>query len=168
MSHSTNKPMKDIFKKIGIKSKGSLNPKDFKRIVDHTISWLEIGIEINVTVIVANIDRGRGYFNEKKIILPVWLSEHDVAYQVYYAVHELVHCLLGYRHDEAFKKTEDVLLDLWGIEIVRNRVYPKKLFLDGKEIYNTPYNRRFTDSFEVTSTAAGEQRKSRGVNVDKK
>jgi len=132
---------------LEIPKDGALTIEGYQKVVDNTLECLELNIVVTVTI--AEIMRGRGYFVEKIIMLPVWLTEHDVVYQVYYAVHELVHCLLGYRHDETFKEVEDVLLDLWGIEIVRNRVYPKKLFLEGKEIFNTPYNQRSADFTEL-------------------
>ena len=140
--------MKDSIKiSLVIPKGGALTIEGYQKVVDNTLECLELNIVVTVTI--AEIMRGRGYFVEKKIMLPAWLSEHDVVYQVYYAVHELVHCLLGYRHDETFKKIEDVLLDLWGIEIERKKVYPKKLFLKGKEIINTPYNRRSADFTEL-------------------
>ena len=97
----------------------ALTMEGYQKVADDTLECLDLNIEVTVTI--ADIARGRGYFVEKKIMLPVWLSEHDVVYRVYYVIHELVHCLLGYRHDKSFKKVEDVLLDLWGIEIIRMR-----------------------------------------------
>lgn len=82
------------------------------------------------------VARGRGYFLKRKIILPEWVSEYDRFYQIYYAVHELCHCMIGYEHNEAFKMVEDCLLNLWDIKILRMRVYPKKLFREGREILN--------------------------------
>lgn len=145
--------MKDAMEiPLEVSKDGALTTEGYQKIVDDTLLCLELNIVVTVTI--ADITSGRGYFVDKKIMLPVWVSGCDVAYQVYYAVHELVHCLLGHRHDKTFKKVEDVLLGLWGIEIVRMRVYPKKLFLEGREIFNIPYNQRYADSSEIEDEAA--------------
>ncbi len=132
----------------------ALTVEGYQKIVDDTLIILNLECEIAVTVTIADIARGRGYFVEKKIILPAWLCEYDLAYQIYYVIHELVHCLLGYKHDKVFKKVESILLDMWDIRIVRLRVYPKKLFLDGKEIFNIPYKQCDTDSSGIEDKAA--------------
>jgi hypothetical protein len=152
MGHLPKISMKKTFKMIGIKANGVLKCDDYKKIVDFTVAWLKL--EFDITVKIADIDRGKGYFNEKKIILPAWLDEYDVAYQVYYVIHELAHCLLGYKHDESYKKAEDFLLSLWCIQIVRKRVYPKKLFLEGIEIYNLPANQALVDLLETKAGVA--------------
>lgn len=152
MSTSRKKVMKKLFKMLGIKTKGALSCDDYKKIIDSTIAWLDMEMDVSVTI--ADVKRGRGYCEEKKMILPLWLNECDTAYQVYYAIHELTHCLLGYRHDKSYKKVEDVLLGLWGIQIVRKKVYPKRLFLDGKEIFY--FKNDSPNSYEAEDMAAGQ------------
>lgn len=154
MKKSSKTTVEKNLKKLDIKVNSSLSCEDYKKIVDSMIAC--IGTKVNISVTVKDIFRGRAYFIEKAMILPVWLGEYDVAYQVYYAIHEFTHCMIGYKHDDTFKFVEDVLLELWGIKIVRMKVYPKKLFLDGKEILNIPYNKRFEDKPEAADKAAGE------------
>ena len=68
--------------------------------------------------------------------------KYHIGYQIYYAIHELCHCIVGLEHDKAFKTMEDRLLNLWDIKIVRCKAYPKKLFMRSQEIKNIPYNNR--------------------------
>lgn len=111
----------------------------YQNIVNTTLRWLDLNKVMKVSVIIrTDIDRGRGYFIEKEIQLPSWLETSDPGYRLYYVLHELSHCLLGYKHDKTFKKIEDVILDLWSISIERKKVYPKRLFWHGKEILNIP------------------------------
>ena len=163
MSTSKKKVMKKLFKILGIKTGCSLGCDDYKKIVDCTIAWLEIEMEVSVSI--ANIERGLGYFNEKIMILPLWLNECDIAYQVYYAIHELTYCLLGHRHDKTYKKVEDILLGLWGIQIVRKNVYPKRLFLDGKEIFNFKND---SPNYVKTEDIAAGQRGTKGGCVNER
>lgn len=80
--------------------------------------------------------------NNFSITLPHWLWEYDRYYAIYYVVHEACHIVRGMlyddfgRHDKAFKKIEDEALALWKIRIVRNRSYPKELYVDGIKIHN--------------------------------
>src|SRR3989339_2128186 len=122
MARTINTPMKDIFKRLVIKPNAPLKCRDYKKILDYTRSLIDYDPVVTVTI--ADIRRGMAYYDKKKIILPTWLNEFDMVYQVYCVIHELVHCMIGYKHSETFKKLEDILLSIWGIEIVRMRVYP--------------------------------------------
>ncbi|OGM12058.1 hypothetical protein A2V80_02330 [Candidatus Woesebacteria bacterium RBG_16_39_8b] len=139
--------MKDIFKRLVIKPNAPLKCRDYKKILDYTRSLIDYDPVVTVTI--ADIRRGMAYYDKKKIILPTWLNEFDMVYQVYCVIHELVHCMIGYKHSETFKKLEDILLSIWGIEIVRMRVYPKRLFLDKREIFKIPGRQNLIDSSEL-------------------
>lgn len=143
---------KKMLKVMATRTNGILRHNEYKEIVDCTLEHLKWDFDVKVKI--AEIDRGRGYFFEKMMILPAWLDEHDAVYQAYYAIHELTHCLLGYRHNQIFKAAEDLLLDIWDIQIIRKKVYPKKIFFDGKEVYNTPYFACHPDRLSTEEAAA--------------
>lgn len=108
----------------------------YQKVVDHTTRWIEYLHK--VTVKLNDIPRGMGFPATKEIELPLWINKYDVIYRIYYVVHELVHCIVGHKHDATFMKVEDVLLALWDIKIVRKKVYPKMLFWREQEITNIP------------------------------
>lgn len=126
--------------KISLTYKGAkLKQSTYQKIVNNTLRWIDMQ-HIKVTVSVRDdINRGRGYFYTKEIMLPSWLYECDPCYRIYYTIHELVHCLIGYAHDKTFKKIEDILLSLWDISIERKSVYPRRLYYNNKEVFNIPH-----------------------------
>lgn len=77
-----------------------------------------------------------GRANEQYITLPRWIRRYAEAYQIYYAVHEICHYLVGYEkwHNIEFKKMEDKALAVWGIKIKRAKVYPKAMTMNGQSI----------------------------------
>ena len=76
----------------------------------------------------------RGRCNKRSITIPLSLTRHPEAYQIYYAVHEACHKIRGRHHAPDFKNVEDMLLAKFGIEIARKKAYPKDLWLDGEHI----------------------------------
>jgi hypothetical protein len=116
-----------------------VNEPTYQKIINTTLRWLNLDTVIKVKVTInLEIDRGRGYYDTKEMELPPWLDECDPSYRIYYALHELAHCLIGYKHDKAFKRLEDILLSLWDIRIIRKSVYPKRLFHLEQEVFNIP------------------------------
>lgn len=136
-----------------------MDQKSYQKIVNSTLRWLDLQhIKVGVTIR-SDIDRGRGYYDTKEVQLPAWLEECDPHYRIYYVVHELTHCLLGYRHDKPFKRVEDVLLGLWDIAIERKKVYPKRLFHDGKEVLNIPHQTKLLRSVINETCKRNEEQK---------
>jgi hypothetical protein len=119
-----------------------VTPAAYQTVVNHTIRWLDY--VHNVSVSVQDVPYGQGYQRFKVIVMPMWLEKYDVVYRLYYVLHELVHCMVGVKHDKNFKLVEDAILAMWDIEIVRRRVYPKKLSWKGKDIVNIPNAKRIT------------------------
>jgi hypothetical protein len=110
--------------------------KTYQKVVDHTLRWLDYSHSIRV--IKRGVPRGEGFPGIKLIILPTWIDSFDVAYRLYYVLHELVHCMVGIKHDITFMKIEDVVLAIWDIRIVRKKIYPKVIFLKERKIKNIP------------------------------
>lgn len=102
-----------------------------------TKRWVDYNVPVDVAVIEI-LSSGRGWFLEKKIELPKWINKYDVAFRLYYVVHELVHCMIGTEHDKNFKLVEDKLLAMWDIRIVRKKVYPRGIYYHGVKITNVP------------------------------
>jgi hypothetical protein len=88
---------------------------------------------------------GLGFYVDKHIIMPTWLDDYDPIYKVYYVLHEMVHCMTGEKHDEIFKRVEDVILALWDIKIIRKKVYPKVIYWREQEVENIPGRRSKND-----------------------
>lgn len=109
----------------------------YKHVINSTKRWVNYTGAIDITIN-ALLSSGRGYFQDKKIELPAWINRFDVAFRIYYAVHELTHCLIGNSHDENFKKMEDKLLEHWDLRIVRKKVYPRELYHKGIKVLNVP------------------------------
>lgn len=112
----------------------------YQIVVDLTIKWLDYVHDVNVSI--KNVPFGQGYPSLKSIVMPIWLDKYDVVYRMYYVLHELVHCMVGVKHDENFKLVEDAILAMWDIEIVRKKVYPRTIKWKGIEIPNIPSNKR--------------------------
>lgn len=91
-----------------------------------------------VSVVVRDLSCGQGYHEEKIIMMPYWVDKYDVAYQIYYVIHELCHCIVGVAHSAEFKMFENTMLGSWGIRITRKSVYPRRLYFMGVRCRNTP------------------------------
>jgi predicted SprT family Zn-dependent metalloprotease len=133
MSKNPETYIESLFNVLGISCTTPLGLQDYQKIVHHTQSRLDNTDE--VTVLIKDIPAGRGYFDDKKIMLPKWLEGHGRIYGVYYVLHELCHCLVGVKHDETFMTLEEFLLCLWDIRIVRRKVYPKTIICGNKAIH---------------------------------
>lgn len=114
-----------------------MNERGYQHVVDTTRRWVNYTKKVTVTVNEI-LSQGRGWFMEKKIEMPAWVSRYDVSFRIYYVVHELTHCMVGVEHNKNFKTVEDKLLSLWDIRIKRRSVYPKAIYRDGKKISNVP------------------------------
>lgn len=101
---------------------------DLQAVVDLTSEAFNYG---SVSIRLKDVHRGSA---GDYITLPKWVQKYAEAYQIYYAVHEIMHCIrgLGGRHDSVFKSMENKALALWGIEITRKKVYPKGMKINGK------------------------------------
>lgn len=125
---------------VGRNKKGGfkMDKKDYQAVIDLTRE--ELGIKYPIEVKIKDVYGGRA--NKNYITLPKWLDKYSQWYQIYYAIHETCHYLPegsieGKKlrgHTELFKKDEDRILKLWGIDIERTKAYPKKLFVDGQRI----------------------------------
>lgn len=114
----------------------AVTQREFMAMVVVTLDVIQIPEKISITL--KNIDCGRGYYFEKKIFLPNWIGKYHVVFQIYYMIHELSHCIAGTSHSSLFIVTEDHLLALWGIKIIRKRVYPEIIYFNGAEVLNVP------------------------------
>jgi len=114
-----------------------MTKETYQMIVNRSLSWINRS-ELKISISVKNVRGGRAWYDTKEIEMPLWINNFDVIYQIYYIIHELVHCLTGHKHDKDFKLVEDCLLRMWGIEIKRKRVYPKELKFNGKIVTNIP------------------------------
>lgn len=113
----------------------------YQMVINHTLRWIDYIHSITVTI-KPNLPYGMGFPRTKEIVLPDWLSRYDPLYRMYYVLHEMVHCMVGIKHDATFMRVEDVILSLWDIKIVRKKVYPKQLFWKDQEIENIPSKER--------------------------
>lgn len=102
------------------------------------VTLTELEFPERISVELRELGSGRGYYFEKHIMLPTWIGKYHPAFQVYYLIHEICHCIVGHYHTPLFKITEDHVLAVWSMRIVRRRVYPKKLYFNGEEILNVP------------------------------
>jgi len=121
--------------------------KEYWEIIDKVLTHFKVYPE-SLKVKVKDVKRGGRtgwrYRNGRTlfyITLPKWLEKYDDNYAIYYAIHETCHIVnyLKYRnrgHCEDFKRIEDEALALWGIRIVRAKVYPKELYVNGQKVYN--------------------------------
>jgi len=114
-----------------------MHQKGYQHVVNSTRRWVNYKKPVSV-VVNELLSSGRGWFLEKKIELPAWISRYDVSFRIYYAVHELTHCMVGVEHNANFMKVEDKLLALWDIRIVRKKVYPREIYYHGEKITNVP------------------------------
>jgi hypothetical protein len=113
-----------------------MTQREYQMVVDRTRKL--IGYRRPVKVSVEDLAYGQGYYEDKIIKMPCWIEKYDTAYQIYYVVHELCHCIIGVQHTQLFKVHENTMLGLWNIRIVRKTVYPKKLYVWGVECNNIP------------------------------
>ena len=120
----------------------------YQLMINHTTRWIDYIHKVSVSIDPA-LSCGRGYPDTKEIILPSWLSRYDVMYRMYYVLHEMVHCMVGIKHDSTFMKVEDVILALWDIRIVRKKVYPKQLFWKDLEIDNIPAKKEVQNAKDI-------------------
>ena len=138
----------------------------YQKVADTTLRWLSLDKVVKVKVLIRDdIDSGRGYFDRKEIHMPAWISSCDPGYRLYYVLHELIHCLIGYKHNQTFKQVEDTILDLWDIKIKRKRVYPKQMFWHDKEILNIPAQHKM--SYLTNKEATNEKSTKDDSNYNK-
>ena len=75
MSTSRKKVMKKLFKMLGIKTKGALSCDDYKKIIDSTIAWLDMEMDVSVTI--ADVKAGI-LRREEMILLMVKRMRHSI------------------------------------------------------------------------------------------
>jgi hypothetical protein len=114
-----------------------MKEEGYKHVINSTKRWIDYSYPVSV-IVDEMLSSGRGWFYDKKIELPTWINRYHVSFRIYYVVHELVHCIVGVKHDDTFKRVEDKLLALWDIRIVRKTVYPREFYYHGKKIRNVP------------------------------
>jgi len=86
-------------------------------------------------LILTSAKRGHVNFYKKHVFIPEFAyKKMPKAYTIYYIIHEMVHFRYP-NHGYWFKKKEEELLRLWGIEIERAKIYPKRLIENGEVVY---------------------------------
>ena len=109
--------------------------KDFQAIVELTLQALRWNCLIP-TIKITPVCRGRYYRRTHRITLPTWLLSQSEQYQIYYCVHETCH-IKGYGHGYEFKEFERKALAFWNMDIVYKKAYPKYLYENGQECYQS-------------------------------
>ena len=91
-----------------------------------------------VPIMINNTNNGCAHTKTRKITIPTFITQYGDDYIIYTICHEVCHIFCGPRahHGYLFKNTErKTLMNLYKIEIIYNRAYPKVLIKNGKEVY---------------------------------
>jgi predicted SprT family Zn-dependent metalloprotease len=82
--------------------------------------------------------QGGGRYSDKTdtITLPKWIFKNSEEFVIYYIVHELCHTYYS-GHPREFKRLEQAVLSKWDIEIEYAKAYPKYLYSNGVEVYES-------------------------------
>jgi len=96
-------------------------------------------------------DIRRGWCHGNYVVIPQFAEKYSEAYQIYYAVHEVIHCVVS-GHGPRFKAVERAILALWDIIPTYAKAYPKYLHnAAGQELHKSWREKR-KEQKRVTQT----------------